>query len=91
MRSGKLDAFRLSSNACPTCEDLYRLNAAIETARRNARNLHGAAVKRTDSAAPQNLEEELKQTSDGRKFICYAVLSQLSSQQFPTLGARLAA
>ena len=91
MRSAKPDAFRLSSKPCSTCEDLRRLKARIEAALRNARNPYRAAVKRTDSAALQNLEEELKQTSAAYKMICYAVHAHLTNQHSQTRGACLAA
>ena len=58
-----------SSKPCSTCEDLRRPKARIEAALRNARNLYRAAVKTTDSAALQNLEETLKQTSGAHKLI----------------------
>jgi ATP-dependent Clp protease ATP-binding subunit ClpB len=62
MKSTNRYDFRLSSKRCSTCED-----PRIEAALRNARNLHRAAVKTTDSAALQNLEEELKETSAAHK------------------------
>jgi hypothetical protein len=71
MRSARPYAFRLSSKPCSTCETLRRLKARIEAALRNTRNLYRAAVKTTDSAALQNLEEELKQTSTAHKLSCY--------------------
>jgi hypothetical protein len=91
MRSAKRYAFRLSSEPCSTREDLRRLKARIEAAHRNARNLHGAAAKMTDSAALQNLEEELKQTSAARKLIWDAIQAHLTSQHSETHGVRLAA
>jgi hypothetical protein len=77
MRSAKRNAFRLSSKRCSTCEDLHRRKGRIEAALRNARNLYRAAVKTTDSAALQNLEE-LKQTSAEHKLICYAIHAHLT-------------
>jgi hypothetical protein len=47
-----------------------------------------AAVKTTDSAALQNLEEELKQSSSAHKSIYYAVHAHLTNQHSQT---RLAA
>jgi hypothetical protein len=49
MKSAKPYAFRLSSKPCSTCEDLRRLKARIEAARRNARNLYRAAVEAINS------------------------------------------
>ena len=91
MRSAKLVCFRLSSKRCSTCEDLRRLKARIEAARRNAKNLYRAAVRTTDSAALQNLEEELKQASAAHKLICYAIQAHLTNQHSQTRGVRLAA
>ena len=82
---------RLSSKGCSTCEDLRRLKARVEAALRSARNLIQVAVKTTDSAALQNLEEELKQTSAAHKLICYAVNAHLANQHSQTRGVRLAA
>jgi hypothetical protein len=83
--------FRLSCTLCSTCEDLRRLNARSEGALRNARSLYWAAVKEIDSAALQNLEEELKQTSAARKFVCFVVEAHLINQHTQTCGVRLAA
>jgi hypothetical protein len=80
MMSAKKYAFRPSSKPCSSCQDLR------EAALRNARNLYRAAVKTTDAAAQQNLEEELKQTSAAHKSICYAVHAHLTKR-----GVRLAA
>ena len=91
MRSAERNAFRLSSKRCSTCEDLRRRHARSEAALRNARNLYRAALKTTDSAALQNQEEELKQTSAARKLICYAIKAHLTSQHSQTRGVRLAA
>jgi hypothetical protein len=88
MRSAKRHAFRLSLNRRSTCEDLRRLKDSIEAALRNARNLCMAAVKRTDSAAPMNLGEELKQTSAAHKLICYAVHAHLINQHSQTISWR---
>ena len=76
--------FRLSSKHCSTCQELHRLNDRIEAALLDARNPYTAAVKSTDSAALQNLEEELKQTSTGRKLICYAIHAHLTNQHSQT-------
>src|SRR5882724_3572774 len=84
-------AFRLSSKRCSTCEDLRRRHARSEAAIRNARNLYRAAEKTTDSAALQNLEEELKQTSAAHKLICYAVHGHLTNQHSQPCGVCLAA
>jgi hypothetical protein len=81
-------AFRLSSKRCSTREDLRRLKARIETARRNVRNLDNAAVKAIDSGAPQ---EESKQSSDARKSICYAIDAHPANRRSATPGARQAA
>ena len=91
MASSKRDAFLLNSKRCSTCEDLRQLKARSETALRNARNLYRAADKTTDSAALQNLEEELKQTSVAHKLICYAALTHLTNQHSQTRGVRFAA
>jgi hypothetical protein len=91
MKSAKPYAFRLSSKPCSTCEDLRRLKARIEAARRNARNLYRAAVKPAGFAALQDLDEELKQTSAAHKLVCYAVDSHLANQHSQTRGVRLAA
>jgi hypothetical protein len=91
MTNAKRYAFRLSSKRCSTCEDVHRLKARIEVALRNARNLYRAAVKTTDSAALQNLEEELKQTSAEHKLICYAIHAHLTDLHPQTRGDRLAA
>ena len=91
MSSAKWYAFRLSSKRCSTCEDPRRPKARIEAALRNARNLYRAAVKTTDSAALQNLEEELKQTSAAHKLIYYAVHAHLTNQHSQTRGVYLAA
>jgi formate hydrogenlyase transcriptional activator len=86
MRSAKRYAFRLSSKRCSTCEDLRPLHARSEAALRNARSLYRATVKAIDSAALQNLEGELKQTSASRKLICYAIQAHLTSQHTQTRG-----
>jgi hypothetical protein len=91
MRSAKSYAFRPSSKRCSTCEHLRQLDARIEAALRNARNLYSAPVKATDSAALQNFEEELKQTSVARKLICHAIHAHLTNQHFQTRDVRLAA
>jgi hypothetical protein len=91
MRSAKRYAFRLSSKRCSTCEDLRRLKARIEADLRNARNLYRAAVRTTDAAALQNLEDELKQTSAAHKLICYAIQAHLTGQHSQTHGVCLAA
>jgi hypothetical protein len=91
MRSAKRYAFRLSSKRCSTSTDLRRLKARIEPALRKARNLYRAAVKTIDSAALQNLEEELKQTLATYKLVCYAVNAHLANQHSQTRGVRLAA
>jgi hypothetical protein len=91
MRSTRWYAFRLSSKRCSTCEDLRRLNNRTEAALRNARNLYRTSVKAIDSAALQNLEEELKQTSAARKLICYAVQAHLTNRHSQTRGVSLAA
>jgi hypothetical protein len=91
MKSAKPYAFRLSSTPCSTCEDLRRLKARIEAALRNARNLYSAAVKATDSAALQNFDEDLKQTSAAHELICYGVHAHLTGQHSQTRGVRLAA
>ena len=80
-----------SSKPYSTCEDLRRLKARSEAARRKARNLYRDAVKTTHSAALQNLEEELKQTSAAHKLICYAVHAHLTNQHSQTRGDCLAA
>jgi erythromycin esterase-like protein len=91
MTSAKWHALRLSSKHCSTCEDLRRLLARSEAALRIARNLYRASVKTPDSAALENLEEELKQTSAGHKLVCYAVGVHLANQHSQTRGVRLAA
>jgi predicted adenine nucleotide alpha hydrolase (AANH) superfamily ATPase len=91
MTSAKWHALRLSSKRCSTCEDLRRLKARSEAALRIARNLYGAAVKTSESAALENLEEELKQTSAGHQLICYAVDAHHANQHSQTRGVRLAA
>jgi hypothetical protein len=91
MRSAKRYAFRLSSKPCSTCEDLHQLKARIEAARRNAWNLYRAAMKAPDSAALQNLEEELKQTSAAQTLVCYAVHAHPTNQHSQTRGVCLAA
>jgi hypothetical protein len=68
--SAKPYAFRLSSKPCSTCEDLRQVKARMEASLRNARNLYSVAEKATDSAALQNIEEELKQTSAAHNFVC---------------------
>ena len=73
------------------CEDLRRPRARIEAALRNARNLYRAALNATDSAALQNLEEELKQTSAVHKLVWYAVSAHLTNQHSQTRDRRLAA
>ena len=91
MRSTKWHTSRLNSKGRSTCEDLRRLKARVEAALRSARNLYKVAVKTTDSAALQNLEEELKQTSAAHKLICCAVNAHLANQHSQTRGVRLAA
>ena len=91
MRSTKWYGSRLSSKHCSTCEDLRRLDARIEAAHRNARNLYTDAVKSNDSTALQNVEEELKQTSAAQKFIRYAIHTHLTDQHSQAPGVRLAA
>lgn len=91
MTSAKWHALQLISKHCSACEDLRRLVARIEAALRRARNLYRAAVRTTDSAALENLEEELKQTSAGYKLVCYAVDVHLANQHSQTRGVRLAA
>jgi hypothetical protein len=91
MRSTKRYALLLSSKLCSTCEDLRRLKGRFEAALRNEWNLYGAAVKTTDSAALQNLEEELKQTPTAYKLVCYAVDAHLTNQHIQTRGACFAA
>jgi hypothetical protein len=48
-------------------------------------------VEAIDSAALQNLEEEMKQTSAARKLICHAIHAHLTDQHTQTLGVRMAA
>ena len=91
MRSATRYAFRLSSKRCSTSADLRRLKTRIEPALRNAQNLYRAAVRAINSAALQNLEEELKQTLATYKLVCYAVNAHLASQHSQTRGVRLAA
>jgi hypothetical protein len=91
MRSTKRYAFHLNSKGCSTCEDLHRLEARMEAARRKARKLYRAAMKAAASAALQNLEEEVKQTSVAYKLVCYAVHAHLANQHSETRGVRLAA
>ncbi len=91
MRSTKWHTSGLNSKGRSTCEDLRRLKARVEAALRSARNLYKVAVKTTDSAALQNLEEELKQTSAAHKLICCAVNAHLANQNSQTRGVRLAA
>ena len=91
MRSAKRCAFRLSSRLCSNCEDLGLLHARSEAALRNARNLYRSAVKAIDSAALQNLDEELKQTSAAHKLICYAVRGHLTDLHPQTRSVGLAA
>jgi hypothetical protein len=91
MRSAKWNAFRLSSKHCSTCQELSRLNDRIEVTLRDARSLYTAAVTLTDSAALQNLEEELKQTSAAHRLVCYAVDAHMTNQHSQTWGVRLAA
>ena len=91
MTSAEWHALRLSSEGCSTCEDLRRLKARSEAALRYARNLYRDAVKTTHSAALQNLEEELKQTSAAHKLVCYAVDAHLTNQHSQTRGVCLAA
>jgi hypothetical protein len=91
MRGAKWYVFRLRSKACPTCEDLRRIKSRSEAALCNARNLYRAAVKTTYSAALQNLEGELKQTSAAHNSVCYAVNAHLANQHSETRGVRLAA
>jgi len=80
MMSAEWHALRLSSEGCLACEDLRRRKARIADDRRSARNLYGAAVMALDSAALQNLEEELKQTSAAHKLVCHAVNPHLANQ-----------
>jgi len=91
MRNAKPYAFRPSSKPCLTCEDLRRQKARIEAALSNARTLYRAAVEAIDSAALQNLEEELKQTSDAWKLINCAIQTHLTRQHSQTRDVRLAA
>ena len=91
MRIAKRYAALLSSTRCSTCEDPRWLTARIEATLRKACNLYRAAGKALDSAALQNLEEELKKTSAARKFVCYVVEAHLSNQHTQTCGVRLPA
>ena len=91
MTSAKQQALRLRTEGCATCEVLRRLKARSEAARRSARNLHRAALNATDSAALENLEEELKQTSAAHKLACYAIDTHLTNQHSQTRRVRLAA
>jgi hypothetical protein len=91
MRSAKRYAFGLGSKRYSSCEDLRLLHARSEAALRNARNLYRAAMKAPDSAALQNLEEELKQTSTAYRLVCYAVEAHLTNQHSQTRGVCLAA
>ena len=77
MRITKRYAFRLCPTPRSTWEDLRRLKAPSEAALRNRRNLCRAPGKAIDSAALQNLEEELKQASAAHKLVCYAVHAHL--------------
>jgi hypothetical protein len=48
-------------------------------------------VQITGSPIPQNLEEELKQTSTAHKLICYAIQAHRNNQHCKPGGVRLAA
>jgi hypothetical protein len=48
-------------------------------------------MKAADSAALQNLEEELTHTSAAHNFVCYAVEAHLTNQHIQARGERLAA
>jgi hypothetical protein len=91
MTSAKWHASGLSSEGCSTCEDLRRLKVRIGAARRKARNLYRAGMKAADSAALQNLAEELKQTSAAHELVCYTVNTHLTNRHSRTHGVRLAA
>jgi len=91
MTSAEWHALGLSSEGCSTCEDLRQLKARIADARRSARNLYTVALNTTDSAALQNLAEELRQTSAAHKLVCYAVNAHRTNQHSQTHGVRLAA
>jgi erythromycin esterase-like protein len=91
MTNAKLHALPLSSEGCSICEDLLRLKARSEAARRSARNLYRAALNATDSVTLQNLEEEFKQTSTAHKLVCYAIDVHLTNQHSQTGPVRLAA
>jgi len=79
------------SAGCPTCEDLRQLKVRIEAARRKAQNLYRAAIKASDSAALENLEEELKQMSAADGFVGHAVDVHLTNEHSRTWDDRLAA
>jgi hypothetical protein len=91
MTSARWRALHPSSEGCSTCEDLRQLKARTADARRTARKLYRAALNATDSAALQNLEEELKQTSAAHRWVCYMVNAHLTNQHSQTHGVRLAA
>ena len=91
MTSAKWHTLRLSSRVCATCQNLGMLKARIADARRRARNISRVALNATDSAALQNLEEELKQTSTAYRLLSYAVDTHLNNQHSQTHGGRLAA
>ena len=91
MGSAKQYFFRLNSGGCSTCQDLYRVKDRMEATLRNARILYRAAENRLDSAAVQNLEEGLKQTSAAHKLVCYAGNAHLANQRSQKYGVRLAA
>jgi hypothetical protein len=91
MRSTRWDVLRPGSERCSTCEDLHRLKVCSEAALGNARNLYKAAVTTADSAALQNLGEELKQTSAAHRLICYAIQVHVTGQHFQARSVPLAA
>jgi erythromycin esterase-like protein len=91
MTGAKYRPLRLTSRGCPSCEDLRHLKDRIEDARRNARKLYRAALNARDTAALQILEEDLEQTLDAHKLVCYAVNAHLANQHSQTCGNRLAA
>ena len=91
MKSTNSYDFQLTPKRCSTCEDLRRLKARIEAALRNVRNLYRAAVMAIDSAALQNLEEELEQITAARKFVCCAINAHLTCQHSQTPCVRIAA
>jgi hypothetical protein len=51
----------------------------MEAGRRKARKLYRAAMKAAASAALQNLEEEVKQTSVAHKLVCYSIHTHLAN------------